>query len=194
MWATAAVWGAKLLGSKALWYTLGIAGIVGTIFVGGCNYGASGKKQVEEEFEQYKVAQALIVKNLQDEGKKNAIKTNEKLKAEERNREDTYKKHSTELAKLDRQLDSVKLDLALVQLLNDSAVGARKDQPTTGPEKRTDGAANETTSAPSPVANSPNTLMDLAETVLINNKNHHACADQVEAWQGFYNKLYESFD
>jgi len=197
MWAMIAVWGTKLLGSKTLWYTLGIAGIVGTIFVGGYNYGASGKKQVEEQFEQYKVAQALIVKNLQDEGKKNAIQTNEKLKAEERDRENLYKTHSTELAKLDRQLDAVKLDAELVRLLNASAAGVRKDESATGPSERADGATNAEagkTATISDLAEDLATLGDLARVTLTNNKNHHACADQVEAWQAFYHKTYESFD
>ena len=189
------------LKSRALWYTIGLTAIVSTIFVSGCNYGAKGKAALQSEFNQYKVTAALAVKNLQDEGKKNAIQTNEKLKAEERNREDTYKKHSTELAKLDRQLDSVKLDLALVQLLNDSAAGGRKDESATGPEKRTDGAADEGagktaaySSTIKEIRDDLVSLRDLAEIILINNKNHHACADQVEAWQDFYNKLYESFD
>ena len=199
--AIAGPWMLRVLKSKTLWYTIGLTAIVSTIFVSGCNYGAKGKAALQSEFNQYKVTAALMVKSIQDEGKKNAIQTNEKLKAEERDRENLYKKHSTELAKLDRQLDSVKLDLALVQLLNDSAAGTRKDQSTTGPTERADGAANERADSSAAYSSTIKeirddlvSLRDLAEIILINNKNHHACADQVEAWQKFYIQTYESFD
>jgi len=166
---------------------VGIFAVVSTIFVGGCNYGASGKQAIQDEFDGYKEQQIALLTQVTEANRKDAIKANDRLKAEERALEQRDVRHKAELAKIRKELDAVKLDARLVRLFNDSATSNGTDQPTPRPEVSADGEAD---ASPTPDP----TLGDLAEVILENNKNHLACIAQVKEWHTFYNNLYGSFE
>jgi hypothetical protein len=180
----------SLLQSKSLWYALGMMAVVSVIFVGGCNYGASGKKQIQAEFDAYKKEQAILILQVTAANAKNAIAANDRLKAEERNLEERHRKHKAELATMRTKLEAVKLELSLVQLFNDSTIANETGEPFTGPDQQEDGILDENPNSDPGIA----TLADLIEVTLENNKNHLACIAQVKEWQLFYRDLYKEFE
>lgn len=182
-----------VLKSPLLWKAVGLLAVVSVIFIGGCNYGASGKKELQAEFDAYKKAQAELMVATQKANADHAKKANEKLKADERRIEENDRKHQQELARIRADLDRVRLDAALVRLLNDSAA-LGTDQPPARPDQQEDGSPDENTASGAGPPDHQPTLGDLAEVILENNKNHLACRAQVEAWQLFYTDLYKQFE
>lgn len=182
----------SLASNKLVWYVAGVILVSLVSFVKGCSYGQAGKDKVEAEFRIYREQQGLIVKGIQENTKQDAIIALNKLRNQEREAEEVNRDHKNELAKLRKKLDAVTLDRDLVRLLNDSALGGRKDQPPAGPKVEADGRTDEAPGTAQGIR--PPTLGDLAEVTIENNKNHLACVRQVEAWQEFYTKLYERFE
>lgn len=179
-----------VLKSRALWYAVGLLAVVSVIFVGGCNYGASGKKALQEEFDTYKEAQVQLLVQVAESNKKDAVRANDALKATERTLEENHRKQQRELAAMRKKLDAVQLNADLVRLLNSSATPDGTDQPPTGPQVKADGSVDEDATSGA----GPPTLGDLAELTITNNKNHLACIEQVNEWQKFYINLYERFE
>lgn len=181
-----------LLSNKFVLYGVILAVVASVSFIGGCQHGAAGKKEIEDEFKAYKTAQALIVKGIQDSAKQDALTANQQLRNQERVLEENERKQKQELSKLRKKLDAVQLDAALVRLLNESVLRGRQDESATGPPQQADGGTHEGPGTGQGVR--VPTLGDLAEVTLENNKNHLACIAQVEAWQQFYLKLYDKFE
>jgi hypothetical protein len=180
-----------LLKSRALWYAVGITAVVATIFIGGCNYGASGKAELQAEFDAYKKEQAALLASIQHGAKQDALKANDRLKAEERALEENHRKQRAELAKLRKELDAVKLSADVTRLFNESV---RDREPTPPPQEQANGSSNEVPAVSAGPPDHQSTLGDLVAVSLENNKNHLACIAQVQAWQDFYIRLYERFE
>jgi hypothetical protein len=188
-----------VLKSSTLWYCLGVLAVVSVIFIGGCNYGASGKAEIKAEFEAYKQQQESLLVAVQETNKVNALAANTRLIAEERKLEERDRQHQKELARIASRLSRTQLDLDTVRLFNSSAAANGPGQPFAPPEVGSNVPADEGTSTaqtpePSGDTLTSRTLADLLAVSVENNKNHLACIAQVDAWQQFYNKLYERFE
>lgn len=172
--------------------------VVGGIFYSGYKVGKSGKEEVIAEFKQYREAQEQRFKVIHDGIAKNAVIANQKLKQQEIEREENDRRNRTKLSQMRTRLERVELDLAFVQLLNDSA--ARESAPTSrlgSDEARipeADSGVDYQANQGQGLQTGRVTLYDLGENILENNKNHNQCIDQVEWWQDFYWNLYKQFE
>lgn len=172
--------------------------VVSSIFYAGYRVGNSGKQEVIAEYKAYKEAQEQRFKSINEGIAKNAIIANQKIKQQEIEREENDRRNRTKLSQMRQRLERVELDLAFVQLLNDSA--ARESAPAPGVKDNGSGlqeanpGANRGTDQGQGIQVRQFTLYDLGVNILENNKNHNDCIDQVEWWQDFYLNLYKQFE
>jgi hypothetical protein len=175
-----------------------IFGALSITFYSGYKVGDAGRIKVQAEYDQYKYDQEQRFSRLRTGLIRDATIANQQLKQQEREREENDKVNKQKLAKIQKELNRIKLDAAFIELLNDSA--NRKSPPK--PDQRSDGPGNEDTQASTDGGGNSGqgvkarefTLYDLGETVLENNKNHQDCIDQVVWWQEFYKKMYQQFE
>lgn len=189
-----------LLTNKYVWAIGGLIIVFLGIFFWGYSVGSRGKAEVKAEFEQYKAEQALWVKEVQKVARKDALAANQQLKNEERRTEENARQQQKQLAKMRKKLDDEQLERALVLLLDDAARAGEHESLARSPEQANEsvvqgpGSPNLGSGVRIPQVEVEVTLGDLAEVTIENNKNHWNCVQQVQAWQEFYDKLYNQFE